>query len=362
MIDDRSRLLFEWLDGAIVDQNNDSEQSQDDQSDPKQEDESTDDDLGLELLLADAGDRSNDDEEIDESELNDSGVGGWEDSDRHVDVPWNDSLDERDDRIDNYRGDAPHRDVRLYLRESGLIDDIKSELNSIGQGEEDMTDEDGSVLDMRNVTRLLAGDTTVKDYYRRRNPTPRGDLAVGISIDMSGSMSSCELDAKAAVGGFLFAVQENGGAVVANAWRGSSSQTEIELLTGPHEPFRWSHLDATEPGGQDPIARGMFECGQMLAQTRPREKLLLVITDGKPNVQSRTQGVYDSVIDEAQATVDELRSMGLMVVGLGFGNARESNLVSIFGREFTYIVSLEDLAVEFVQCYEEHNQPNLLTA
>ncbi|AUV84704.1 hypothetical protein C2R22_24560 (plasmid) [Salinigranum rubrum] len=273
-------------------------------------------------------------------------------------VEWSAELDDdlaaRDERIEAYDRDAHHAAVREHLRQTGVADHVQEALADVATEERDTTDREGDVLDMRAITRRLAGDTTVRDYYRRRSEKPGGDLAVGVSLDMSGSMSGSELEAKAAVGAFLFAVQELGGDIVANAWHVNDG-AKVRILTAPFERFRWEHLDGVQPAGGDPIAAGMWECGVMLRQTHAREKLLVVITDGRPSVVSRDKGAYDSAVEEARDTVSDLRARDLSVVGFGFGSASERNLESMFGDQY-HAVGLDGLADALVEEYADHRK------
>jgi len=260
---------------------------------------------------------------------------------------------DRDAAVADYESDADHRSIRARVQESNLVDEMKATLAGLSVEEHETTAPTGDLLDMRNVTRLLAGDTTVTDYYRRPTTRPGDDIAVGVSIDMSGSMSRYEENAKAALGTFLFSVQELGGDVVANAWQ-YQEEIEIRLLTAPHEPFRWRHLDAVEPGGGDPIALGMGDCGDLLRATQAEERLLFVITDGKPTVQSLSHRSFDDPIDEAAEVARSLRMLGITVIGVGFGRVRGANLVEMFGDPFAVHVELADLADELARTLVEH--------
>ncbi|QCW05238.1 VWA domain-containing protein [Natrinema pallidum] len=305
-----------------------------DDSEPGDPDE---DELDLELaLLAESDDTD------DESDLS-------------VDFEWSDdsiretavesySPRDRDERIADYSGDAPHGEIRAHVRDRGLAEDMREALQDIATEEHETTAAEGDLLDMRNAIRRLAGDTTIDEYYRRPTTYPADDLAVGISIDMSGSMRSTELEAKAAVGTFLFAVDQLGGSVVANAWHYQNGAVKVRMLTGSSERFQWRHLDGVEPGGGDPIARGMRYCGNLLERTTASEKLLFVITDGKPNVESLPDEDYGSPLLEADHVAGELRQRGTTVIGVGFGSVREDNLITMFGDERSIHAPLEDLA------------------
>lgn len=278
-----------------------------------------------------------------------------DESDLNVDFEWSEeshretnvetfSTRDRDERIDDYDSGAPHGEIRAHVRDRGLADDMREALQDLASEEHETTAAEGDLLDMRNAIRRIAGDTTVDEYYRRPTTYPSDDLAVGVSMDMSGSMGHTELEAKAAVGTFLFAVDQLGGTVVANAWQHQRDAVKIRMLTGPSERFQWRHLDGVEPGGGDPIARGMRYCGNLLKRTTASERLLFVVTDGKPGVESLTDESYSSPLDEADHVAEELRARGITVIGVGFGGVNEDNLETMFGEDWHVHVPLEDLA------------------
>lgn len=300
--------------------------------------------LGLEDLDIEADDDDSDLGEITES------------TEFEADTDWDDTPAARDERVAEYDGDADHETVRERLRETGIAEDVQDALEGLGTDEEDVTTPEGELLDMRNVTRLLAGDTTIEDYYRRRVEKPADDLAVGVSVDMSGSMARDELDTKAAVGAFLFAVEQLGGDVVANGWNDELSTAYAYMVTGPHEQFAWRHLDGIEPDGGTPTGYGIWDCGCMLERLHAETKLLFVITDGSPTTRARDDREFDSSMDEAESTVTELRNRNMDVVGFGFGAVSESKLERMFGPEDSHYVDLEALpdalADEFASRYE----------
>lgn len=329
----------------------DESDEDDDDDEAVEPDELSLDDFDLSLLEVDV---DLEDEDIDGGDMITLGDVGYRDSE------WTDTPGQRDERAADYSSTSPHGEVRSYLRKTGLAETIRDGLAEAAAEEEERPVSEGDLLDMRNVIRRLAGDTTVEDYYRGRRERPGDDVAVGVSVDNSGSMSGDERDVKAAVGGFLHGVQMLGGDVVANAWHDPRT-VQIRLVTGPYEEFRWNHLDSFQPKGGDPIARGMWECAMMLEQTTAAEKLLVVITDGNPTVRSREslRGQASDAQEEAQLTADELRDRGMEVIGLGFGRVREAALEEMFGAEYSEYVPLDELADALVDQFErlyDHQQ------
>ena len=320
--------------------------------------EHADDDRGRMLTdpFAESEDSPDDDpadmELVEDLSEPDGEVSEWSDDAEFHAPDWDDTPGERDRRCRKYDGECGHESVRARAREANLAEQVQDELEEIVTVDEDTTAARGDVLDMRNVTRRLAGDTTVEDYYRRRESRPGDDIAVGLSLDMSGSMGSDELEAKAAVGAFLFGVQALGGDVVANTF---TNTTDVHMITGPGEEFRWQHLDTVEPGGAEPTAAGAFQAAEMLRAVSADEHLLFVLTDGRPTVKSRQQADLDAAgaLGEVAETVTNIREDGIDVFGVGFGSVREDNLAAMFGDDAYVHCALDALATELVDRYRD---------
>ena len=257
--------------------------------------------------------------------------------------------DDRDDRIADYAGNAPVSDIQERVRETRIDDDVYSTFLDEFSEERRRPDPEPGTLNLRQVNRMVCGDTTV-DPYDEWHQVGGGDVAVGVSLDMSGSMGKYEVDAKAAVGAFLHAVELFGGDIVANAWQGRG-RPKCYLMTGPDERFRWPQLNVTKPSSADPIAAGMLHCAGLLDRLTADTKLLLVVHDGKPTVLSRPDLDESTAPDEARETVDELRDEGYTVIGVGFGRVNEGNLAKMFGTDGYVHTRLEDLADALVETY-----------
>lgn len=276
---------------------------------------------------------------------------------RGLDATIYDDCADRDNRIANYSGNAPLADIQQRVRETGVDDAVYSTFLDEFSTRRRRPDPEPGTLNLRQANRMVCGDTTV-DPYDEWHQVGGGDVAVGVSIDMSGSMGEYEVEAKSAVGAFLTGVELFGGDVVANAWQGRG-QPKCYLVTGPDERFRWPQLNVTDPGSADPIAAGMLHCAGLLDQLTAETKLLLVVHDGKPTVLSRPDLDEDTAPDEARETVRELRDEGIIVVGVGFGRVNEGNLAKMFGFDDRpnsdgYVhTRLEDLADELVETYSE---------
>lgn len=280
-----------------------------------------------------------------------------DDSDTHEadpaeDVPFDDTIADRDERVEGYDGENDHETLRRYLRRSGVAERIQRELEDLFTGtthtptragrERPETGLVGGRPDMRQVVRRFAGDLRVRDLFEDPDPGIDDDVAVVLVLDLSGSMArgGAEHDAKAATGAFLFGIQMFGGDVAALAYPPN------ELITAPQESFRWEHLDAGWVSGGTPTKKAVRAGAQLLERMPDRRKLLLVLTDGGARSLSGTR-----------ATVDEIRERGdeWSVIGFGFGNIQEWQLEDQFGDGYR-AVDLEELPSALVDVYSDQQR------
>ena len=247
----------------------------------------------------------------------------------------------RDARAENYSGSAPASEVRDDLRAGGTANAVVREFKRLVSEEIRITDRVGERLDVRNVIRFMAGDDTVfDDLWSRAETEDPGDRVVGIALDMSGSigMADAEGDVKAAVGALALAATAVDDKVVATAF--PQGRRKSALLTGPYEPWRWSHLDATSSGGGTPMLPALRDAVRLMRPLSGRERVLFAITDGRP-----------SKATEVADLVEDLRIYGTAVVGFGFGNVDESTLAEIFGDDGYRHVGVDDLPRALVSAY-----------
>jgi len=245
----------------------------------------------------------------------------------------------RNARADSYSGSAPASDVRDELRASGTAAAVVREFKKLVAEEIRVTDRVGERLDVRNVIRFMAGDETVfDDLWSRTEKQDPGDRVVGIALDMSGSISGSELDAKAAVGGLALAATAVDDEIVATAF--PEGKRKSALLTGPYESWRWKHLDATSSGGGTPMLPALQDVVRLMRPFSGRERVLFAITDGRPKHA-------DAVAD----LVKDLRTYGTAVVGFGFGRVNEDTLEEIFGSDGYRHVDVEKLPRALVSAY-----------
>ncbi|RLM32628.1 hypothetical protein [Haloarcula sp. Atlit-120R] len=277
----------------------------------------------------------------------------------HVEeLPFDDTVGDRDERIDEYSGSCPHADIRQRLRESGIAERIQQELADLFRGSRTQvqprqnlgrpdTDVVGGRPAMRQVVRRFAGDLRVRDVFERPSPGQDDDVAVGIVLDLSGSMGQddAEADAKAAAGAFLFAIEQFGGETVAVSYPNLGSGVTC-LMTGARERFRWEHLDAGQPSGGTPTSQAVADGAELLAECSADRYLLIVLTDGGAASPFATRTAVDNVRD---------RDREWAVVGFGYGGIQEDGLETQFGEAGYRAVEIEDLPTELVDVYREQH-------
>jgi uncharacterized protein YegL len=228
-------------------------------------------------------------------------------------------------------------EVKRHVEKTGVAEDVRERFRELTTREVRVQARSGPRLDMRNVVRRLAGDTTVEDVYERYETIDLGDRTVGVALDMSNSMSGDTLEAKSAVGALCSEVQKLGDTVVVVTYQGGSKTT---TLTGPREEWHWSDLDDIGPSGGTPTATGVEETASLMEQTMSDESILFVVTDGEPNSTERSRKAIENV-----------RERGHAVIGIGFGTINEWNLRRLFGEDGYVSSRLEELADDLVEAY-----------
>jgi Mg-chelatase subunit ChlD len=128
-------------------------------------------------------------------------------------------------------------------------------------------------------------------------------------------------------------------------------------VCGPDESFEWSNLDAFTCGGSTPTADGIDQIVGLLEDVTAREKVAIVITDGKPN-KEYGGGVWGESLtgdatDDAARVVRKARQDGMKVVGLGVGGVNEAQMGRIFGETGYVMGSMDNLDRKLVEVYRQ---------
>lgn len=247
---------------------------------------------------------------------------------------------ERDNRIDN---DSTSSQVLEKVEKRGLSDEVEDIFKKIKTKESRTNSVKGSRMNQRAVTRNISGDYTEQRLFYQNRTVELGNRTIGVSVDLSGSVN--EVDAMVALGTLAKATDEIGDDFVATHFNNSESH----LITSPREEFDWKHFDSVEAGGNTPTAKGILDIRHLIQDITNRERVMFVITDGKPNEGLSSSGKTPE--KDSRAQVNEARKDNIKVIGLGLSGVDESNMKAMFGED-SYIMANEDtLASELLDAY-----------
>lgn len=153
-------------------------------------------------------------------------------------------------------------------------------------------------LDRSRRRALAVGDAKV---FTRRGKARKADMSVELLLDVSSSMSGNipELKDSAAV-----ISQGLDGAGIAHEVRGFGRESSQPLYRAFGEKADWK-LGAIETAGTTALDRGMEKVRGGFAGRQEKQKLALVMTDGRPND-----------VDDAKAQLAQARREGVTVVGI----------------------------------------------
>lgn len=267
----------------------------------------------------------------------------------------------RDELIDDNTTEVKER-----LRESGLDREIQEAFEELVTRDEWVPARRGQRLHKRNAIRHVSGDPTIKDVYEHKRRAEIGDRAVAVTLDMSQSISSFEIEAKMALAALHKATDIIGDQFTACGFKtfvpkeSSAEVVTTPLITAPDEKFEWSHLNAIWPGGRTPTSSGIDEARKLLNECSKREEVLIVITDGDPNITLDGEGSKNKSIAESAAMVKDLQSEGIKVIGIGVGDISEENLNKIFHGNYV-TTDMDNLTEKLVEIYRDqmHIQPRV---
>lgn len=202
---------------------------------------------------------------------------------------------------------------------------------------------DGSELDMEALVRaradLTASGMCSDRVYMQRRPMER-DLAVAVLIDSSLSTDAWienrrVLDVeKEALSVFSHGLDACGDdfAILTFTSR-KRAWVKVDTVKDFDEPFGptiMRRIGALKPGYYTRIGAAMRHTAKVLEDRPNRHKLLLVITDGKPNDVDHYEGRYG--IEDTRKAVQEVRTKGMAVFGVTVDKKAQSYFPHLFGR------------------------------
>ena len=271
---------------------------------------------------------------------------------------------ERDERTTRRREKFSHREKRLSeglkrrAENAGIIRELKEGFEELVSRPMPTPARRGTRIDPINVSRRAAGDVTVTELFEDEQIVETGERCIGLATDISGSMGSAIDELKIAGAAIGKATDIIGDEFVWEAFTDKHGTGEdaldLRIVTGPSEEFDWEHLDSFGSARNEPTAAGVRDCFNLMQQTDANEYVMIVITDGMALIteDGRRPGNNEPV-EQARQAVDEIRSQGVDVIGLGIGSMDESRMEQTFGGKNYRLTSIDRLADDILELYKE---------
>ena len=211
----------------------------------------------------------------------------------------------------------------------------------------------GHQLDYRNVAEFFAGDKSLFDeLYRNRKYVPGGNRIVGVSVDFSGSVN--EMDTQVALTAIARAAQLQGDNFTAagfTTYAGGPTDSRTQLITGPTEQFKMEHNSVVSAHGKTPLANGVDTTHRLLASNNATEKIMFVITDGKPNRSMKKSDWPSNSVASAEKAIEIAKTNNIAVIGFGVDDVDEDVMEKLFGHDGYVMTDSDDLAEELLKTY-----------
>jgi nitric oxide reductase NorD protein len=209
---------------------------------------------------------------------------------------------------------------------------------------------DGNELDLEAVVRsrtdFLATGQPDDRIYQATRPMAH-ELATSILVDVSLSTDSWVdnhrvLDVeKQALDVFARGLDACGDSFAISTFTSRRrSWVRIETLKAFHETFSprtVSRINAMRPGYYTRMGAAIRHMTTELSKQSSRKKLLLILTDGKPNDVDHYQGRF--ALEDSRRAVGEARALGLSVFAVTIDRHAQDYLPAIFGRGGFALVS-----------------------
>lgn len=222
---------------------------------------------------------------------------------------------------------------------------------------------DGSELDTEAVVRarsdLVASGVCSDRVYMQRRPMER-DLAVAVLIDASLSTDAwienrrvldVEKEALTVFSHGLSACGDEFGIFAFTSRKRAWVKVEtVKTFDEPFGPTVVRRIGALKPGYYTRIGAAVRHTAAQLEERPNRHKLLLVITDGKPNDVDHYEGRYG--IEDTRKAVHETRAKGMAVFGVTVDKKAQTYFPHLFGRgSFAIVHHLAQLTSALPKIY-----------
>jgi Mg-chelatase subunit ChlD len=272
-------------------------------------------------------------------------------------------LDHRDKKLE---GDStPYRSISTIQRRYDWVelrDDIAQVFRQFKTRDVPRPSRQGDRLNVDGIVRRKAGNRSETKLFKKKRNVARGDRAVHVASDFSGSMHESQV--KMAISAVGAATDIIGDAFSASVWTADRSskrfgksvgKAALGLITGPDEDFDPEHLNAFETGGGTPTANGIQFGSAVLDDMRGGDRVLIIVTDGKPNkrLSPRDESPTGDAEKDARVMVQEARKDGQKVIGLGVGAVNEQNMANVFGPNGYVMASMDNLAQKLLTVYQD---------
>jgi nitric oxide reductase NorD protein len=224
---------------------------------------------------------------------------------------------------------------------------------------------DGSELDLDASVRarcdVAASGTGSDRVYLRVHPQAR-DLAVAMLVDVSLSTDTWVnnrrvLDVeKEALAAFTFGLEACGDPFAIYTFTSRKrSFVRVETVKTFEEPFGdrvLRRIAALRPGYYTRMGAALRHVKGQLATRPERHRLLLLLTDGKPNDLDHYEGRYG--IEDTRKAIREARRAELAVFGITIDRRAQDYFPFLFGRGgYTIISQIEKLPQELPMIYRQ---------
>ncbi len=198
---------------------------------------------------------------------------------------------------------------------------------------------------------LLAKSTPPDRLYvarRRHAPSLSVLLLLDASLSTDGWIEGrrvldVERDAAFILGEALEGLVDEFG--IASFFSQTRRDCRFEVVKGMNEPWSTARLglESLQPNGYTRIGPALRHATSILSRTEARRRLLLVITDGKPNDYDRYEGSYG--VADVQHAVLEAHAQRVLVHGLAIDPSARVHLPRMFGLGgFTLLRHANELA------------------
>lgn len=231
-------------------------------------------------------------------------------------------------KTDNTGNDSVERGIKMS---SGL----RQSLHGLLQGNQHIRrtyKETGNKIEGRLLASVLTGNTKV---FRHKSKAIAFNSAFTILLDSSTSMRGDMIEAEAAVISLLYALENQTGVTTSAFHFPHKSGNCVGVLKARKQSLRQAvnanHFGIS-PTGSTPMSESLWPAFADLVNTVADQRILIVCTDGEPDSS-------DTVIE----MIKDAKSEGIIVIGIGFGQANKTVMTQLFGKSGVAVGSLEKL-------------------